>query len=198
MPLLACLLVVLLVAPLRRTVRWARLGRLRGSVLGATGALIAASTSALVLDDSVFRHDVAHLAQHLPLSWLVPLLVAGALFCLLNALLEEVIFWGVLLGALTAAVGPSWALCVQAAAFGVGHAHGYPPGPVGVILASVFGLLLGLLRGRWRRPRPRLRRRDHRVARVDPAVALASRSLRPWARRGRIEDVLPLRDGDAP
>jgi membrane protease YdiL (CAAX protease family) len=36
----------------------------------------------------------------------------------------------------------------QALAFGVGHAHGYPPGPLGIGMASVYGLLQGVLRQR--------------------------------------------------
>ena len=30
--------------------------------------------------------------------------------------------------------------------FGLGHLHGYPPGPLGAVLAGLFGLALGLLR----------------------------------------------------
>jgi membrane protease YdiL (CAAX protease family) len=74
--------------------------------------------------------------------------VAGAFFSAFNALLEEVIFRGILLDALTAAIGASWAVVVQAVAFGVGHVHGYPPGPLGIALAAMYGLMLGLLRQR--------------------------------------------------
>jgi uncharacterized protein len=145
-PLAAYLLVVSLVAPLRRTVRWNRVGRLRGSVLGLTAAIALISASALLLYDRIFQPDLGPLPRQLPLWLPVPVAVAGALFSVVNALLEEVIFRGILLDALVPQVGATWAVIVQAVAFGVGHAHGYPPGYVGMILAGVYGLMLGALR----------------------------------------------------
>jgi uncharacterized protein len=145
-PLSAYLLVVFAVAPLRRTVRWNRCGRLRGAVLAATGAIIVTSTSVLLLYEAFFRPDVGSLADQLPLCLPVPVIMAGALFAALNALLEEVIFRGILLDGLTSAVGGTWAVLVQALAFGVGHAHGYPPGTLGIVLAATYGLMLGVLR----------------------------------------------------
>src|SRR5437868_7450952 len=50
-PLSAYLLMVALVAPLRRTVRWNRLGRLRASVAVATAVLIVTSSSVLMVYD---------------------------------------------------------------------------------------------------------------------------------------------------
>ena len=37
-------------------------------------------------------------------------------------------------------------LGVTAALFGLGHLHGYPPGPLGAVLAGLYGVALGLLR----------------------------------------------------
>jgi membrane protease YdiL (CAAX protease family) len=145
-PLSTYLLVVALVSPLRRSVRWNRLGRLRGSVLLTTGAVIVTSSSALLLYDAIYQPDLAHLARQLPLNLSMHVAVVGVLFSVFNALLEEMIFRGILLDALTAAIGASWAVVVQALAFGVGHAHGYPPGPLGIALAAVYGLMLGLVR----------------------------------------------------
>lgn len=145
-PLSAYLVVVMLVSPLRRTVRWNRLGQLRGSVLLITGGVIVTSSSALLLYDAICQPDVAQLARQLSLTLPMHMAVVGVLFSAFNALLEEVIFRGILLDALTAAIGVSWAVVVQALAFGVGHAHGYPPGPLGIALASGYGLMLGLVR----------------------------------------------------
>jgi membrane protease YdiL (CAAX protease family) len=147
-PLGAYLLVVAVVAPLRRTVRWNRVGRLTMPVLAATGAIIVISTSALLLYDAVFRPDLAPLSRRLPLGLPLPVAVVRVLFAACNALLEEVIFRGVLLDALAAAVGGTGAVIAQAVAFGVGHAHGYPPGGLGMVLAAVYGLMLGALRQR--------------------------------------------------
>jgi membrane protease YdiL (CAAX protease family) len=145
-PLSIYLLAVALISPLRRTARWNRLGRLRGSVLLATGALIAISSSVLLLYDATCQPNLVHLRQQLPLTLPLHVAVVGALFSALNALLEEVIFRGILLDALTGAVGMWWAVAVQAVVFGAGHATGYPPGALGMALAASYGLLLGWLR----------------------------------------------------
>ena len=42
------------------------------------------------------------------------------------------------------------AVVLQALAFGVLHLHGVPNGPVGMVMAGVWGLLLGVLRLRSR------------------------------------------------
>lgn len=147
-PLGAYLLLVVLVAPLRRTVRWNRVGHLRGTVLAATAAISAITAAALLLYDATFRPDLGPLKQQLPLGLPLPVAVIGILFAPVNALLEEVIFRGVLQDALAARVGMTWAAIVQAVAFGVGHARGYPLGSVGMVLAAVYGVMLGALRHR--------------------------------------------------
>jgi membrane protease YdiL (CAAX protease family) len=147
-PLGAYLVLVAALGPLRRTVRWNRVGRLGGAVLAATGAISAVSAAALLLYDAVFRPDLEPLSRQLPLGLPLPVPVTGLLFAVVNALLEEVIFRGVLQDALAARVGTAGAVVLQAVAFGVGHAHGYPPGTVGIGLAMVYGILLGALRHR--------------------------------------------------
>ena len=68
-------------------------------------------------------------------------------FSFLNALLEEIIFRGILLDALDSQIGLRWALLVQAVVFGTGHMlGGYPPGVVGAVLAAIYGLMLVMLR----------------------------------------------------
>jgi membrane protease YdiL (CAAX protease family) len=44
--------------------------------------------------------------------------------------------------------GPAVAILGTAVCFGLGHMRGYPPGPLGAVLAGGYGLALGLLR--WR------------------------------------------------
>jgi membrane protease YdiL (CAAX protease family) len=147
-PLSAYLLAVAVISPLRRTVGWIRLGRLRGSVLLATGAVIVIASSALLVYDALCQPDLSQLRRQVPLTLPLPAVVVGAFFSAFNALLEEVIFRGILLDALSASIGATWAVIVQAVAFGVGHAHGYPPGPIGMALAAVYGVMLGWLRQR--------------------------------------------------
>ena len=74
------------------------------------------------------------------------LLAGGAVFAVLNATLEEVIWRGVLQPSLTAAWGARVAVVLQAASFGAQHAHGFPRGLLGVFLAGSWAVMLGLLR----------------------------------------------------
>jgi membrane protease YdiL (CAAX protease family) len=145
-PLVAYAVIVCSIPSLRSTPRWARVGRVSYGVVAATAAIILISSSALVLYQALFRPNLQDLAAQLP-TWLpVHWIVVGVVFCTLNALLEEIVFRGILYDALDAELGARWALVVQAAAFGVGHAQGYPPGAVGILLASAYGILLGWLR----------------------------------------------------
>lgn len=96
----------------------------------------------------LFRPDLSAVrgaVPSLPLAWLV----AGGLgFALLNATLEELVFRGVLQPSLEPSFGVVGAIVVQAVSFGVEHAHGIPRGPVGVLLAGTWAVMLGVLRRR--------------------------------------------------
>jgi len=145
-PLLAYGLIVCCLGPLRRTVSWLRMGRHDGPVILVTLAVIVLSSSVLLVYSVLFPVESPELVAPI-LGWLPSeLLLAGVLFAVLNGLLEEIIFRGILLDALRAEVGLPVALLVQSVGFGVGHAHGYPPGAIGIILASIYGMVLGLLR----------------------------------------------------
>lgn len=84
------------------------------------------------------------------LTGMAPLtmVAAGALFAVVNAFVEEVLFRGAVLHHLGGVLGIGPAVLLQAVAFGLLHMNAYPYGPVGVALASVFGLLMGALRVR--------------------------------------------------
>lgn len=91
--------------------------------------------------------DLHRMVPRVPLA----LLVTGAIaFAIVNALLEELVWRGVLQDRLTHAFGPTLAIVLQALSFGLQHAHGFPRGVVGVVLAGTWALMLGLLRRRSR------------------------------------------------
>ena len=71
---------------------------------------------------------------------------AGICFSIVNAVLEELIFRGILWEVVSEEWNNAMALGVTALLFGVGHLDGYPPGPLGVILAGLYGITLGGLR----------------------------------------------------
>lgn len=144
-PLALYAALVLAIRPLRRSVLL-RSGRFDRLTLGATAGIILVSSTALVLYQYLFQPDLVELAEHLPIRSAMPLVVAGAVFAVGNAVMEEIIFRGVLQDALVSQVGRSAGVAVQAVVFGLGHAGGYPPGEIGVVLAGLYGLLLGILR----------------------------------------------------
>ncbi len=80
------------------------------------------------------------------------LLVGGLLFSMVNAAVEEFAYRGALMNSLETATGSArGALLLQALAFGTLHfQHGFPRGGIGVGLATVYGLILGLV---WNRSR---------------------------------------------
>jgi membrane protease YdiL (CAAX protease family) len=68
---------------------------------------------------------------------------AGVLFAVLNALIEEFWFRGLLMGALKPLLPMGRLIAVQAVAFGLIHWFGTPQGLLGVVLAGAWGALLG-------------------------------------------------------
>jgi membrane protease YdiL (CAAX protease family) len=59
--------------------------------------------------------------------------------------MEEMIFRGLLWSAIAAEWNNGVALVVTACLFGWSHLHGYPSGPLGGILAGLFGAAMGIL-----------------------------------------------------
>ncbi len=145
-PLLLYGLIVALAPPLRHSLTWLRVGRLDARALAVSLVIVLISSAALVLFYVIFRPDLTYLAEHLPSGAGLMLFLAGALFSVTNAVLEEIVFRGVLQEAFAARLGSGVAVVVQGLAFGIAHAHGYPPGTVGVVLASIYGLMQGALR----------------------------------------------------
>lgn len=94
------------------------------------------------------RPDLSDIARAIPAVPLALVLAGAAVFAVVNATLEELVWRGVLQDRLIPAFGPIGAVLLQAASFGAQHAHGIPRGIVGVLLAGGWAVLLGLLRRR--------------------------------------------------
>lgn len=81
----------------------------------------------------------------------LPLLIAGGVvFALINAVLEETIWRGMIQSNLLPLWGVPATVVLQALSFGAQHAYGFPRGLVGVALAASWAVLLGVLRLRAR------------------------------------------------
>lgn len=146
---IALYLVIIRAVPwLRGSTGWLRRGCLGWDIrLLCLGTALVAG-AALVTWFIVLRPNVDDLLEkffpNVP-PWL--LITAGAVFSMVNAALEEAAYRGILMYSLEAACGPGIAaLLLQALAFGTAHIRGFPRGWPGVGLATIYGLLMGVLR----------------------------------------------------
>ena len=94
--------------------------------------------------------ELADLVAMVPDWPLAALVIAGVIFAVVNAVLEEAVYRGVLQDSLERVLGSGFAtLTLQAVAFATLHfLTGIPSGAAGIALAFVYGLLLGVLRRR--------------------------------------------------
>jgi membrane protease YdiL (CAAX protease family) len=145
-PVSAYGLLVYWLPPLRQTTGWLGFGQFSLFVGLATALLLAATVTALLVFQELFKPNLDHLLKNLPLWLPGHILVVTAVASALNALLEEVVFRGVFLDALGSLFGIARGIAFQGLVFGLAHFEGYPPGPVGVALAAIFGVAMGALR----------------------------------------------------
>jgi membrane protease YdiL (CAAX protease family) len=145
------LFVVVTIGGLRRSVKWARVGRVDlRSILLMVG-IVVLSAMGVILWAHLAPQSAAIRGKILPTgvsARLLPVYMAG--FAAINALIEEIIWRGVEMAALEAAFGVGvLALVLQAGQFGLAHYRGgFPNGWSGVGLTFLFGLAMGWLRGR--------------------------------------------------
>ena len=135
---------------LRGTATWARWGSFDATVcfLSVVAWLLAAA--ALLSWYLLLHPNIADIVEafvpELPLGVLI---AGGLIFSMVNAAVEEGAYRGVMLHALDRSLGPGFtALLLQALAFGAIHIKGFPRGWLGVGLACIYGLLMGVIRRR--------------------------------------------------
>ena len=146
MPLTAYLVIVAMTPPLRASFsRW-QFGRVTPFAAFAAGIIGLSTIITLVVFHRSTHPDVSGYHTMLPMHWFGGIVGTAIVFPLLNAVLEEIVFRGVLFDSIASQWGAAVAIVVSAVFFGYGHMQGYPPGPAGVVLAGVFGLAIGWLR----------------------------------------------------
>lgn len=146
LPLAIYAVAVAAIGPLRRTAPRLAIGRLYGWPLVYAGVLALGSVAVLVGFQMIAQPDAAATAGKFPIGWFGDLLLAGAVFCTINAVAEELIFRGILWEVIAREWGQATALVVTSGLFGLVHLHGYPPGPTGAVLAGLYAIALGILR----------------------------------------------------
>jgi membrane protease YdiL (CAAX protease family) len=145
-PLAAYFLLVALLPPLRRTFSGWSFGRVTPRAVLAAFGIAIVSCAALFLFEWWRHPDLHAYAAALPGLHGTGLIFAEIVFAILNAFLEELLFRGIFFDAIESQTGTAMAVVITAALFGYGHMHGYPPGPIGAVLAGAYGLMLGWLR----------------------------------------------------
>ncbi len=135
------------VPSLRRTCGLWHMGVLNRTVWFLAAVTLVLSSAALVVWYVVTRPNISLWAASVP-NWPAPLLVlVGLGFSLVNAIIEEGLYRGVILQSLDAAFGAGWlAILLQAIPFGIGHLNGVPNGWLGAVMAGVYGVALGVVR----------------------------------------------------
>ncbi len=148
---LICYAVVVRAVPwLRGTATWVRWGSFGATVRWfCAGAWLLAAVALLVWY-YLLHPNVADLVERwLPNVPLGLLITGGVIFSMVNAAVEEGAYRGVVMHALDSSLGAGFtALLLQAVAFGAIHIHGFPRGWIGVGLACIFGLFMGVIRRR--------------------------------------------------
>ncbi len=134
----------------RGILSWFVAGTVTRDVLLLAVTSILLSAVALIMWFLGVRPDINDIIETFLPDWHLALLIPGGLiFSMLNAAVEEVAYRGVLMDALDKSIGAGTpSLLGQAAAFGLLHINGFPRGWVGVGLAFIFGILMGLIRRR--------------------------------------------------
>lgn len=94
----------------------------------------------------LFRPDLSNIATSIPKVGPVVVILGALGFAVVNALGEELIWRGVIQTRLSELLAPREAIFLQALSFGAQHAHGFPRGIVGIVLAGSWAVGLGLLR----------------------------------------------------
>jgi membrane protease YdiL (CAAX protease family) len=123
-----------------------RFGRTRGTgwLVGAGAGLAAAAVVTPLVLPVLDGAPLAFLVPRPPVVLLGAAVVGAAV---LNALAEETLWRGAIVGTDRRLGFPPWTTAAaQAAGFGVAHWHGIPGGPIGVLAAGAFGALMAVVR----------------------------------------------------
>lgn len=135
---------------LRGTATWVRWGSFDATVCFLSIAAWLLAAAALLSWYLFLLPNIEDIVEaFVPAQPLGLLMAGGLIFSMVNAAVEEGAYRGVILHALDSSLGPGFpALLLQALAFGTIHIRGFPRGWVGVGLACIYGLLMGVIRRR--------------------------------------------------
>jgi membrane protease YdiL (CAAX protease family) len=143
--------VLALVPRARHAVRFWQRGTIDRTSVSWMVAFTFAAAVALVAWRFGANVDMARYRAFVPAGFPAWVIFAGIVpFAMFNAVFEEVVWRGVVWQGCEAAFGRNAALAISSLSFGLAHYRGFPSGALGVVLATVYGLMMGLVRIRTR------------------------------------------------
>ncbi len=125
---------------------WLGWGKISRVTVLASILSILVSIAGLLLWYCLCSPNLSEIAKRIPSGNAAQMIVMGAIFACLNAVLEEIVCRGILQDALTARFGVEHGWWLQGLVFGSLHGSGVPQGWIGVFLASIYGIALGWIR----------------------------------------------------
>jgi len=148
-PVIAYIVILHLSRKCRGEISWRAAGSVDRCSLLLMLAVIVISAFALIGWTLILEPDLKPILSWIPRVHIGLLILGGFGFALSNALVEELIYRGILWDGLKSTVRSTAAvIIIQAGLFGLWHWRGFPGGVVGVLLVFVWGILLGIIRRR--------------------------------------------------
>lgn len=131
----------------RGSLSWIRKGDWGPQQILIIAVVAAISGITLVCWYAVVKPDVSDFAGRVSDVRPVALIALGVLFSVTNAVCEEFLWRGMIFDALERiSLPPAAVISIQALSFGMAHLHGFPRGVSGIVLASIYGFILGCVR----------------------------------------------------
>jgi membrane protease YdiL (CAAX protease family) len=132
---------------LRCSTNWLVSGRITPAAVKWMVPTVVISSGSLLAWVFLLHPDLSDLVRMVPHNGPLALAAGGVVFSVFNAMWEEFIFRGIAWKSLEQVFPQGWAVNLgQAALFGTTHIHGFPRGWIGVLMATVYGFVLGIIR----------------------------------------------------
>jgi membrane protease YdiL (CAAX protease family) len=126
---------------------WIKRGDLGRRQIATIAGIVAISGVSLVLWFAMMKPDVSDIAARIPHIHPIALVLTGILFAVSNAACEEFVWRGMIFNALEMIFDSSVIIVlIQALSFGIAHLNGFPRGASGIVLASIYGCMMGYVR----------------------------------------------------
>jgi hypothetical protein len=145
---LAVALIVGKLAPFTKdSFGWIRRGDWGRKQALTTAVIVIISGISLICWFVIVKPDISDIACRIPRTHPVALIPAGLLFSLSNATCEEFVWRGMIFDAVGRIFSSgAVVIFIQALSFGFAHLNGFPGGASGIILASIYGCIMGWVR----------------------------------------------------